>query len=105
LTVNGAFGSTPVVEPGAYTMSTGYADAAGRSVDFTALIQACGQQRDGNSIGVTPACLAQKGFQFTQVYQPGGRYWPLQWIEFGVFGVAAVLLLGVAMWWTTRRIS
>jgi hypothetical protein len=105
LTVSGAFGTTPVVEPGAYAMSTGYADATGRSVDFTALIQACGQQRDGNSIGVTPTCLAEKGFQFTQLYQPGSRYWPLQWIEFGVFGVAAVLLLAVAMWWTTRHIN
>jgi hypothetical protein len=38
-------------------------------------------------------------------YQPASHYWPLQWTESGIFVVLALLLAGVAMWWTRRRLS
>ena len=40
----------------------------------------------------------------TDTYQPGGRYWPLQWYELGVF-LAGALLLAAACRWRIRRIG
>jgi hypothetical protein len=88
-----------------YALSTGYADAAGHTVTFNALLQACATYRDGSGTGVTTRCLAAKGFRLTQVYQPAGRYWPPQGIQTGVLAAAAVALLTLAVWWTTRRVS
>jgi hypothetical protein len=105
MSVSGGYGTTPVVEPGAYTMANSYADAAGHPVPFSALMQACGTPQKDGGVAMTVNCMAEKGFQFTQIYQPAGRYWPLQLIEFGTYGVLAAVLLGVALWWTTRRIS
>jgi hypothetical protein len=105
LMASGPFGSAPIVQPGAYTMATGYRDAAGHTVDFGALMRACATPRDGNTVGLPLTCLEQKGFEFTQLYQPASRYWPLQWIEFSMYATAAALLLVLAIRWTTRRIS
>jgi hypothetical protein len=39
------------------------------------------------------ACLDRLGYRFQTTYQPAGRYWTFQWIEFGIFvGLAAILL-------------
>jgi ABC-type transport system involved in multi-copper enzyme maturation permease subunit len=38
-------------------------------------------------------------------YQPASHYWPLQWTESGAFLAAALLLAGLAVWWTRHRIS
>ncbi len=38
-------------------------------------------------------------------YQPASHFWPLQWVETGIFVVAAVALVGFCFWWTRRRLS
>jgi hypothetical protein len=45
-------------------------------------------------------CLAalSKHVQLLWTYQPAGHYWPMQWIELGVYLVAGLALLGVALW-------
>jgi hypothetical protein len=37
------------------------------------------------------------------VYHPNSSFWALQGIETAMFGVAAALLIGFAVWWTLRR--
>jgi hypothetical protein len=104
LTVHGPFGTTPQVPPSAYVMGSSYADAAGHPVDFSVMAQAC-QTTHGHETGVSLSCLAAKGYQFTTTYQPDSRFWQIQGIETGIFAGAAVLLIAVAVWWTTRHIS
>ena len=99
-------GGAPAPTAGSYVLSTGQADAAGRPVPFTDLLSACGVVHNGE-YGLdrsSNACLGAKGFQFTETFQPYGRYWPLQGIETGVYLTAAVALLALAAWWTTRRL-
>jgi hypothetical protein len=42
-------------------------------------------------------CLNASGFRFRVTYQPGGRYWGFQGIEFGVFAALAVLLVAAGV--------
>lgn len=105
LTVAGPFGQTSPVQPGAYALSTGYADAARHPVTFDQILAVCGQRIGDNGEGVPLTCLTSHGFRLTQTYVPGSAYWPLQFIEAGAFTAVAVVLLAVAVWWTTRRIS
>ena len=104
LTAHGPFGSTPPVPLSAYVMGKSYSDAAGHPVDFSVMAQAC-QVTHGHEAGVSLSCLAAKGYQFTTIYQPDSRFWQLQGIETGIFAGAAILLITVAAWWTTRHIS
>lgn len=49
-------------------------------------------------------CLEDLGLVFTVTYQPADRYWSIQWMELGVFGVLAALTAGVAFR-RVRRVS
>jgi ABC-type transport system involved in multi-copper enzyme maturation permease subunit len=49
------------------------------------------------------ACLAKYDLHETVTYQPGSHYWPLQWIETGLFLFLAALLSGSCSWWIRRR--
>jgi hypothetical protein len=42
-------------------------------------------------------CMDQLGYQLRTVYQPANRFWPFQWIEFGIFAGLAVVLVAVAI--------
>lgn len=48
-------------------------------------------------------CLAQHGVYSSVSWQPVDRFWHFQLIEVGIFGVSALVLLGVAVWATLRR--
>jgi hypothetical protein len=40
------------------------------------------------------ACMTAQGYRMRVTYQPAGRYWTFQWIEFGLYaGLAAILLV------------
>ena len=49
------------------------------------------------------ACMDALGYRFRTVYQPAGRYWTFQWIEFGIFAGLAVLLAAAGLVWLRRR--
>jgi ABC-2 family transporter protein len=104
LTVHGPFGSAPLVPPSAYVLSTSYSDSSGHPVDFSAMVNAC-QATHGGETGISVKCLADKGFQFSTTYQPDSRFWPVQGIEAGILAAAAIALIGLAVWWSVRRIS
>ena len=36
-------------------------------------------------------------------FHPASQFWPLQWMETGVFVGLAALLLGLSFWWLRRR--
>ncbi|HEU4542660.1 MAG TPA: ABC transporter permease subunit [Jiangellaceae bacterium] len=38
-------------------------------------------------------------------YHPASHFWPLQWVETGIFVAVAVLLAGFCFWWTRRRLT
>ena len=48
-------------------------------------------------------CMDQLGYRVRLTYQPASRYWPFQWIEFGIFAGLAVLLVATAMIVLRRR--
>lgn len=57
---------------------------------------------------VMMACLAkldQLGYKQLLTYQPGHRFWPLQWVELGIFLVLSALLTGFSFRWTRHRLS
>jgi hypothetical protein len=54
--------------------------------------------------GDPAACAAAHGLQLRQLYQPASRFWALQGIETGLFAAVSLALLGLAAWWTLRRI-
>jgi hypothetical protein len=39
------------------------------------------------------------------IYHPPSHFWPLQLIETGIFGGAALALIAFAAWWTLRRVA
>ena len=43
-------------------------------------------------------CLGSRGIREAITYQPASRYWPLQWIETGIFLVLALALAAVCFW-------
>jgi hypothetical protein len=48
-------------------------------------------------------CLAQYDLHQSITYQPANHYWPLQWIETGIFTALAAALSGFCFWWIRRR--
>jgi hypothetical protein len=44
------------------------------------------------------ACMDRLGYQFRTTYQPPGRYWTFQWIEFGIFVAFSAALIGYVIW-------
>jgi hypothetical protein len=48
-------------------------------------------------------CLDSRGYREAITYQPASRYWPLQWIETGIFLALALALAGFCFWRVGRR--
>ncbi|MEU9043348.1 MULTISPECIES: ABC transporter permease subunit [unclassified Kitasatospora] len=47
--------------------------------------------------------LSEGGYALHETYQPDGRYWLFQSIEFGWMTLLAAVLCAVAVWWVRRR--
>jgi hypothetical protein len=57
----------------------------------------------GTKASYPGSCLERLGFREAIAYEPASRYWPLQWIETGIFLVLALALAGVCFWRLGRR--
>jgi hypothetical protein len=106
--------------PNSWVTSIAIVDGKGSALTASLLSRACpgiGQGRAGGAGGghvqappsvvdAMHGCVARIAATYHEVvtYQPAGRYWPLQWYEFGVF-VAAALLLSAGCVWHVRRIG
>jgi hypothetical protein len=51
------------------------------------------------------ARLTDQGYRQQVVYQPAGHFWPLQWVETGLYLAASGVLAALSFWWTRRRLS
>jgi hypothetical protein len=87
-------------QPGAWMISSGAINAAGQPV--STLPAPC----LGNPYSKPPdpgQCMESRGYREAITYEPASRYWPLQWIETGIFLGLALALAGFCFWWLGRR--
>jgi ABC-2 family transporter protein len=124
----GRTGSAPAVLqpdphgiPGAWIQSVDIVDKSGHGLTGEFLASACPQMAieprvttTGNRtqvpLGVKDAlhdCVTTVSATYHQVvkYQPASRYWGFQWLEFGIYFAAAVVLAGICVWSIRRRRS
>jgi hypothetical protein len=105
LTITYPFGPpsrNPRAGLGDWVMSAGPIDRLGNPIEFATMAAAC---PNAGGRGLNEQCLVEQGFQLRAVYQPASRFWPLQGIESGIFLAVSIALLGLAAWWTLRRVS
>ena len=87
--------------PGAWILSSGAINAAGQPVSN--LPAACQAAVAGLKPSSPSLCLESRGFREAITYEPASRYWPLQWIETGIFLALALALAGFCFWRLGRR--
>jgi hypothetical protein len=87
--------------PGAWILSSGAINAAGQPVSN--LPAACQAAISGLKPTSPSQCMESRGFREAITYEPASRYWPLQWIETGIFLALALALAGFCFWWLGRR--
>jgi hypothetical protein len=81
-----------------YTKGGHFAFPARGDRIVSALTQFC------NNSNLSPGqCLSQHGYTEWSSYQPGSRFWPLQWIEGGWLLALSVLLIAATIWLVRRR--
>jgi ABC-2 family transporter protein len=78
-------------------------DKAGNAFDSIGVPDAC--RTSGVDLASLDACVAAQGYRFLDTYQPASRFWPLQFIESGIYVGASAILLAVAAWWIIRRVA
>jgi hypothetical protein len=100
-----AFESTRGISlPDAWVYSAQIVDQAGRTPTTSFLSRACPL---GNYGPLNPrACTARLAATFHQqvTYQPGSRYWPMQWYELAIFLSLSIVLGGFCFWWIRRPV-
>jgi len=87
--------------PGAWILSSGAVNAAGQPVSN--LPAACQAAMAGLKPSSPGSCMESRGFREAITYEPASRYWPLQWIETGIFLALALALAGFCFWRLGRR--
>jgi hypothetical protein len=92
--------------PGAWILSSQALKPAGQPV--TTIPAACASVaypgQKGGASAITPAqCMQSRGYREAISYLPTSRYWPLQWIETGIFLALALALAGFSFWRLGRR--
>jgi hypothetical protein len=95
-------------QPDAWILSSQALNAAGQPV--SAIPAACNNANPpgekGGATQITPAqCMQSRGYREAISYLPTSRYWPLQWIETGIFLALALALAGFSFWRLGRRRS
>jgi hypothetical protein len=87
-------------QPGAWIISSGAINAAGQPVSTlpaSCLGNPYSKPQDPGQ------CMESRGYREAITYEPASRYWPLQWIETGIFLGLALGLAGYCFWWLGRR--
>ncbi len=88
-------------QPGAWILSSEAVNAAGQPTSN--LPAACQPATMGLKPSSPSQCLESRGFREAITYEPASRYWPLQWIETGIFLALALALAGFCFWRLGRR--
>ncbi|WP_019630357.1 ABC transporter permease subunit [Actinomadura atramentaria] len=101
-------------EDGSWTLANDTLDARGRVVSSLAMdldSGPCAPPPPGDAAidgGPSQACfdaMAALGYRQRVVYQPADRFWPLQWMETGMYAVLALVLSGLCFWTVRRRVT
>jgi hypothetical protein len=90
--------------PNDWVYSVKIADRAGHAPTTPFLNRACPL---GNYGPLHPAdCTARLATKFHQLvmYQPGSRYWPIQWYELAIFLGLSIMLGAFCFWWIRRPV-
>jgi hypothetical protein len=77
-----------------------YQDASGRTIDGSQAFPF-----NGGTPADAIAYWKAHGISMVQYYQPGDRFWTFQTIESGILLALAAILLGLSVYWVTRRVS
>jgi len=88
-------------QPGAWILSSGPVNAAGKPVSITPA--ACAAP----SVATSPdfySCLTSQGIKESVTYQPASRYWPFQWAETALYLAAALALAATSFRRLRRRL-
>jgi hypothetical protein len=88
----------------AWVYSAQIVDRAGHTPTTSFLSRACPL---GNYGPLNPRdCTARLAATFHQLvtYQPGSRYWPMQWSELAIFLGLSIVLGGLCFWWIRRPV-
>jgi hypothetical protein len=93
-------GITPNV-PNAWIGSSEVTTAAG-STSLGPTPPACGPNA---TYSACTAAIARMHLRQVLVYQPGSRFWALQWYETAIYLALALALAGFCVWWVRRRVS
>jgi hypothetical protein len=91
-------------QPEAWILSSRAINASGQPV--STIPDAClpGSPVNGKIASANPgACMASRGIRETITYQPASHYWPIQWLETGIFLALALTLAGTCFWRLGRR--
>jgi hypothetical protein len=88
-------------QPGAWILSSGATNAAGQTTNQ--LPAACQAAFSGLKPSSPGPCMESHGFREAITYEPASRYWPLQWIETGIFLALALALTWFCFWRIGRR--
>ncbi len=90
----------------AWTLVEGPSNKAGRLFNGSSRIfQLCASPgaKGGGGDALNEACMARHGAGFTHLlYQPAGRFWEFQGIEFSLFAGVGLLLMAFAAWRVLR---
>ncbi|MEU4443572.1 hypothetical protein AB0K14_08840 [Actinosynnema sp. NPDC050801] len=96
------------IDPGRWSLAQGFSDLDGRFVEdeeaaYEALSrceQLPGEPGDARYV----QCAADSGLTGTaNLVHPGSRFWAFQFIEFGLFALAAAALIALSLWWLRKR--
>jgi ABC-type transport system involved in multi-copper enzyme maturation permease subunit len=80
------------------------ADRAVAASDHLACFPSAGQGKSpGFDVNQIVGCLAPYHLHESMTYQPADHYWPLQWLETGIFTALAAAMSGFCFWWLRRR--
>jgi ABC-type transport system involved in multi-copper enzyme maturation permease subunit len=94
---------------GAWVLSTSPAENASGQIESMNSVSNClprpgaGSRLTANPFPQFGSCIASYDLHESITYQPASHYWPLQWLETGVFLVLAALLSGFCFWFIRRR--
>ncbi|HTZ25463.1 MAG TPA: ABC transporter permease, partial [Streptosporangiaceae bacterium] len=87
--------------PGAWIGSSQVTTAAG-STSLGPTPSACGPN---SSYTACQAAIGRMHLRQVIIYQPGSRFWELQWYETAIYLAVALALAGFCVWWVRRRVS
>jgi hypothetical protein len=88
-------------QPGAWVVGNSTITPDGRLFTGPANPQFCGEH-----VGGPRDCVEWAGtlnLRQSLTFHPASQFWPLQWMETGVFVGLAALLVGFSFWWLRRR--